>query len=59
MRQAGRPGDVRETRNESAWKYCPENLLAWKSVLCEQLLQTPLCMVTVSMEAPLTRQTVF
>ena len=60
MRRVGRPGDVRETRSESAWKHCPESLLAWKSVLCEQLLQTTSpCMMTVSMEAPISRQNSF
>jgi hypothetical protein len=30
-----------------------------KSLLCEQLLQTMLCMMTVSMEAPLSEQAGF
>lgn len=45
-RQAACAGNIHKTRNESAWKHWPENLYG-KSVLCEQLLWTLVCMVTV------------
>lgn len=35
IRRVDVPGDVPETRNESAWRRCPEHL--HKNVLCERL----------------------
>lgn len=35
IRQMDVPGDVPETRNESAWRPCPEHL--HRNVLCEWL----------------------
>jgi hypothetical protein len=57
IRRADLPGDVREMKNECLEKLSCEH--AWRSVLYEQLPQTPWCMTTVSMKAPLIRQAVF
>ena len=56
--QESRAGDVCKMSNGSAWEPCLENL-DWNLVLCEQLLQTWLCMIIGSMASSLSKQAGF